>query len=163
MQTVRNQLSYTLAPGILLCARSPVARRQMTADFTSKTERQAGGSRNGSSSARKEQAQQHQQGQQQDSGGIPEMMPSKQQQQQHPPTQSLRKLYLALVTGSPTADSGSVDIPIGRTQHAGLCSGLYVADAVHGKPAKSVWHVVRRLPQQDASVLAVEIFSGVQH
>jgi uridine phosphorylase len=42
-----------------------------------------------------------------------------------------------------------------------MCSGLHVADATHGKPAKSHWSVLRRLPQQDAAVLAVEIYSGV--
>lgn len=73
----------------------------------------------------------------------------------------LRKLYLALVSGTPAADSGTINVPIGRAQHTGLCSGLFVADVAPGKPAKSIWSVVRRLPQQDASVLAVVIFSGV--
>lgn len=42
-----------------------------------------------------------------------------------------------------------------------VCSGLHVVDATHGKPAKSLWRVLRRLPQQDAAIVAVEIFSGV--
>jgi len=73
---------------------------------------------------------------------------------------SLRKLYLALVSGSPVADSGAVDVPIGRVQHAGLCGGLWAADAADGKPARSTWYLLRRLPESGASVLAVEIFSG---
>lgn len=120
--------------GLLLCARSPAARRQLTADFANKTQQQHVGS-TADDGAEQLQQQQH-------AGSV------------------LRKLYLALVSGSPAADCGSVDVPIGRIDHAGLCSGLYLADAAHGKPAKSVWNVIRRLPQQDASVLAVEILSG---
>lgn len=62
------------------------------------------------------------------------------------------------MSGFPAADSGAVDVPIGQVQHLGLRGGLWVADARNGKPARSVWHVLCRLP--DASVLAVEIFSG---
>ena len=53
-----------------------------------------------------------------------------------------------------------MDCPIGRVEHAGLISGLFVADRAGGKPALSRWRLVRRLPSSNASILAVEIFTG---
>ena len=53
-----------------------------------------------------------------------------------------------------------MDCPIGRVEHVGLLSGLYVADRTGGKPALSRWRLVRQLPSCNASILAVEIFTG---
>ena len=41
-------------------------------------------------------------------------------QRQQQPEPALRKVYLALVTGSPSADSGMVDVPIGCRKYKGL-------------------------------------------
>ena len=90
--------------GLMLCARSMVARQQLTAMFASKTQQQHAGSTDGSSTDHMQQQQQ--------------------------PEVALRKVYLALVTGSPAADSGMVDVPIGCRRYEGLARYCCVSEQV---------------------------------
>ncbi|KXZ49051.1 hypothetical protein GPECTOR_23g137 [Gonium pectorale] len=57
----------------------------------------------------------------------------------------LRKLYRALVQGRVAADQGRVDVPIGPIAHPGVDGGLFAATPL-GKPAASIWRVLERRP-----------------
>jgi 23S rRNA pseudouridine1911/1915/1917 synthase len=71
------------------------------------------------------------------------------------------KVYLALASGSSRPDAFTVDAPIGPVPHARPTTvNAYRPD---GRPSTSHVRVVRRIPDEDASVLEVTIPTGRPH
>lgn len=74
----------------------------------------------------------------------------------------ISKFYRALVTGILDNDEVVVTQPIGLVHYAGVAEGLYAACS-SGKPAMSKVRVLERLPQQNHTLVQVEIHSGRPH
>ncbi len=71
------------------------------------------------------------------------------------------KVYLALASGTGMPDAFTIDAPIGPVPHKLPATvNAYRAD---GRPSVSHVRVVRRLPEEDASVLEVTIPTGRPH
>jgi 23S rRNA pseudouridine1911/1915/1917 synthase len=70
----------------------------------------------------------------------------------------IRKRYLALVHGSPAADSGCIDLPVGR--HAVERKKMAVVPS-GGREARTVWHVRERFAA--ATLLALDLETGRTH
>jgi 23S rRNA pseudouridine1911/1915/1917 synthase len=71
------------------------------------------------------------------------------------------KVYLALASGTAMPDAFTVDAPIGPVPHKRPAAvNAYRPD---GRPSTSHVHVVRRLPEENATVLEVTILTGRPH
>lgn len=71
----------------------------------------------------------------------------------------IERVYLAIVAGSPRAESGTVDVPL-REEWKGGKKGVARPDEP-ARPALSHWRVLERLP--GAALLEVRIETGRQH
>jgi len=78
------------------------------------------------------------------------------------PEPAIRKIYLALVEGLVREDEGLIDARIGPVPFPGVRNGVFAASP-EGKPALSLFRVLRRSPRRNVSLLQVEIFSGRPH
>ena len=72
-----------------------------------------------------------------------------------------RKVYLALVAGVPSADAGTIDVPLRVTDEPMGNRPKTVPDPERGQPAITRWRVARRFA--DASLLEVTIETGRTH
>ncbi len=70
----------------------------------------------------------------------------------------VRKWYLALVHGAGLADTGEIDLPIGRHH---VHRKRMAVDHVKGKPAKTSWEVVRRF--EDLCLVRIRLYTGRTH
>lgn len=73
----------------------------------------------------------------------------------------LTKIYLALACGADLPDRFTVDTPIGRVPYPEI-QYVYAADPA-GKPSRSECHVLRRCPDQNRSIVQVQIITGRPH
>lgn len=72
-----------------------------------------------------------------------------------------RKCYLAFVRGRPKNSRGVIDSPIGRhpTQRHKMAAG----DASGGRPARTVYRVLRHFPQTGLSLVMLTLITGRTH
>lgn len=73
----------------------------------------------------------------------------------------IRKVYLALASGTAMPDAFSVDAPIGPVPYLPLTT--IHAYCPHGRPSMSHVRVIRRLPHENATLLEVTIPTGRPH
>ena len=71
---------------------------------------------------------------------------------------TVRKVYRCIVSGSPAADDGLVDLPIGRDFSR---PPRYRIDHEHGRPSQTRWRVLER--RGDTAALEVEPRTGRSH
>jgi tRNA pseudouridine32 synthase / 23S rRNA pseudouridine746 synthase len=69
------------------------------------------------------------------------------------------KRYVAVVSGQPNEDSGTIDLPIAADWPN---RPLRVIDHEHGKPSQTRWHLLERLPNDTARV-ELEPLTGRTH
>ncbi|MHC1786086.1 MAG: RluA family pseudouridine synthase [Christensenellales bacterium] len=69
----------------------------------------------------------------------------------------MEKHYLAVVSGQMKADSGAIDLPIGRS----LKDRKKMAVREDGRPAQTQWQVIRQLP--DRALLDIHLITGRTH
>ena len=70
---------------------------------------------------------------------------------------NVRKVYEAVVSGVPEEAQGTIDLPLAPPGHGGKAR----VDEVHGKPARTHWRVLERLPR--AARLEVTLETGRTH
>lgn len=73
----------------------------------------------------------------------------------------IRKVYLALASGTEIPDAFTVDAPIGPVPYRSLTT--IHAYSPSGRPSLSHVRVIRRLPRENATVLEVTIHTGRPH
>jgi RluA family pseudouridine synthase len=71
----------------------------------------------------------------------------------------VEKEYLAIVSGTPTMDSGSIDSPIGPARASTV--RLKMTVAIDGLPCRTDWRLVRSYG--DAALLSCQLHTGRQH
>ncbi|GIM03451.1 hypothetical protein Vretimale_8223, partial [Volvox reticuliferus] len=125
--------------GLLLCARTPLARRALTELMTGKTAAAAAAAESGKTVRPLPPPSLPPQ---QQLSGIP-LSSETTTLPPPPPPPPLRKIYRALVRGIVLEDQGRVDVPIGPISHPGVDGGLFAATPT-GKPAASLWRVLER-------------------
>ncbi len=74
---------------------------------------------------------------------------------------SVRKLYLARVSGSPSSDSGRIDWPIEPDDESPVEIRQRARPGGGGKPALTLWKVRER--SSEASLIELELCTGRQH
>jgi 23S rRNA pseudouridine1911/1915/1917 synthase len=73
----------------------------------------------------------------------------------------IRKVYLALASGTVRPEAFTIDAPIGPVLYPGMTTiHVYCPD---GRPSVSRVRVIRRLPELDATLLEVTILAGRPH